>query len=73
MIAAEIDNYMQEQVNIGNYIEVDIHVARQEGHQLHFVGYNFMVSSTSSSTTDLQENRPSPMHCTGRTRQTLPG
>ena len=50
MIAAEIDNYMREQVNNGNYIEVDIHAARQEGHQLHFVGYNFVVSSTSSST-----------------------
>ena len=50
MIAAEIDNYMWEQVNNGNYIEVDIHAARQEGHQLHFVGYNCVVSSTSSST-----------------------
>ena len=37
MIAAGIDNCMWEQVNKGNYIEVDIHAARQEGHQLHFV------------------------------------
>ena len=41
---------MRKQVNKGNYIEVDIHAARQEGHQLHFVGCNFVVSSTSSST-----------------------
>ena len=41
---------MLEQEANGNYIETDIHAARQEGHQLHFVGYNFVVSSTSSST-----------------------
>ena len=50
MIVAEIDNYMLEQKINGNYIEVDIHAARREGHQLHFVGYNFVVSSTSLST-----------------------
>ena len=38
MVAAEIDGYIWEQVNNNNYIEVDIHAARQEGHQLHFVG-----------------------------------
>ena len=50
MVTAEIDNYIWDQVNNDNYIKVDIHAARQEGHQLHFVGYNFMVSSTSLST-----------------------
>jgi len=49
-VAAEIDEYMEEQVNVDNYIPVDIDKARQEGHQLHFVGYNFVVSSTSLST-----------------------
>ena len=50
MVAAELDKYIWEQVNNDNYIKVDIHAARQEGHQLHFVGYNFVVSSASSST-----------------------
>ena len=50
MVAEEIDNYIWDQVNNDNYIKVDIHAARQEGHQLHFVGYNFVVSSTSYST-----------------------
>ena len=49
-VATKMDKYIQEQVNNGNYIEIDTYVARQEGHQLHFVGYNFVVSSTSSST-----------------------
>ena len=50
MVAAEIDDYVEEQVDVDNYIKVDIHTAKQEGHQLHFVGYNFVVSSTSLST-----------------------
>ena len=45
-----MDKYIQEQVYNKNYIEVDPNMARQEGHQVHFVGYNFVVSSTSSST-----------------------
>ena len=49
-VATEMDKYIQEQVYNKNYIEVDPYMARQEGHQVHFVGYNFVVSSTSSST-----------------------
>ena len=49
-IAAEIDKYILEQVNNGNYVETNINEARKNNHQLHFVGYNFVVSSTSSST-----------------------
>ena len=45
-----MDKYIQEQVYNENYIEVNPYMARQEGHQVHFVGYNFVVSSTSSST-----------------------
>ena len=40
-VATEMDKYIQKQV---------YNVARQEGYQIHFVGYNFVVSSTSSST-----------------------
>ena len=40
---------MQEQINNGNYVEINIEDARKEN-QLHFVGYNFVVSATSSST-----------------------
>ena len=45
-----MDKYWQEQVHNGNYIPMDPHTAKMEGHQIHFVGYNFVVSSTSSST-----------------------
>ena len=48
-IATEIDKYIQEQINNGNYEKIDVEEARKEN-QLHFVGYNFVVSSTSSST-----------------------
>ena len=49
-VANEMDKYWQEQVHNGNYIPMDPHTAKMEGHQIHFVGYNFVVSSTSSST-----------------------
>ena len=45
-----MDKYIEEHVNKSNYILVDPYMARQEGHKIHFVGYNFVVSSTSSST-----------------------
>ena len=48
-IVSEIDKYIQEQVDNGNYVEINIEDARKEN-QLHFVGYNFVVSATSSST-----------------------
>ena len=48
-IATEIDKYIQEQINNGNYEKIAVEEARKK-HQLHFVGYNFVVSSTSSST-----------------------
>ena len=49
-VAIEMDKYIKEQVDKTNYIQINPYVARQEGHQLHFLGYNFVVSSTSSST-----------------------
>ena len=49
-IAAEMDRYILEQVNNGNYVEIDVNEARENNHQLQFVGYNFVVSATSSST-----------------------
>ena len=48
-IASKIDKYIQEQINNGNYIKIKIEEARTEN-QLHFVGHNFVVSTTSSST-----------------------
>ena len=49
-MAAEMDRYILEQVNNGNYVEIDINEARKNNHKLHFVGYNFFVSATSSCT-----------------------
>ena len=40
---------MQEQIDNGNYVKISIKESRKNN-QLHFVGYNFVVSSTSSST-----------------------
>ena len=49
-ISTEIDKYMSEQINNGNYVKIaSINEARKTN-QLHFVGYNFVVSATSSST-----------------------
>ena len=48
-IASKIDKYKQEQINNGNYIKINVEEARKEN-QLHFVGYNFVVYTTSSST-----------------------
>ena len=48
-IAFKIDRYMQEQIDNGNYVKIDIGEARKEN-QLHFLGYNFLVSATSTST-----------------------
>ena len=36
-IAAEMDRYILEQVNNGNYVEIDVTKARENNHQLHFV------------------------------------
>ena len=49
-IAAEIDRYILEQVNNSDYVEINVNEARKNNHQLHFVRYNFVVSSISSST-----------------------
>ena len=48
-ISKEIDDYMKEQEDNGNYIPIDVDESRKK-FQLHFVGYNFVVSATSSST-----------------------
>ena len=44
-----MDKYMQEQINSGNYVKINIGESKKNN-QLHFVGYNFIVSSSSSST-----------------------
>ena len=48
-ITAKIDKYINQQINNRNYIEINPDDHRDQ-HQLHFVAYNFVVSSTSSST-----------------------
>ena len=48
-ISSAIDKYVQEQIDNGTYVEIAIEDARKDN-QLHFVGYNFVVSATSSST-----------------------
>ena len=48
-IAAEMDKYINQQINNGNYIEINPEDHRDQ-YQLHFIAYNFVVSSTSSST-----------------------
>ena len=47
-IAAEMDKYINQQINNGNYIEINPENHRDQ-YQLH-LAYNFVVSSTSSST-----------------------
>ena len=42
--------YILEQVNNSIFGEIDVNEARKNNHQLHFVGYIFVVSGTSSST-----------------------
>ena len=39
-IATELDKYIQEQIDNGNYEMINVEEARKK-HQLHFVGYNF--------------------------------
>jgi len=45
-----MDKYIQGQIDVGNYIELHDLEEERKIHQLHFVAYNFVVSSTSSST-----------------------
>ena len=45
-----MDQYILGEVENGNYVEINPSEARINGHQLHFVGYNYVVSSTSTST-----------------------
>ena len=44
-----MDKYINQQINNGNYIEINPEEHRNQ-YQLHFVAYNFVVSSNSSST-----------------------
>ena len=41
-IATEIDKYIQEQIDNGNYVKINVEEAKKTN-QLHFVGYNFVV------------------------------
>ena len=45
-----MDQYILGEVENGNYVEINPSEARINGHQLHFMGYNYVVSSTSTST-----------------------
>ena len=45
-----MDQYIHEQVENSNYVEINPSEARLNNYQIHFVGYNYVVSSTSSST-----------------------
>ena len=45
-----MDQYIHEQVENGNYVEINPSEVLLNNHQLHFVGYNYVVSSNSSST-----------------------
>jgi len=49
-VAKEFDKYIQEQIDNGNYEEIKDLEEERKSHQLHFVGYNFVVSNTSTST-----------------------
>ena len=49
-VASGMDQYIHELVENNNYVEINPSEARLNNHQLHFVGYNYVVSSTSSST-----------------------
>ena len=49
-VASGMDQHISEQVENKNYIQIDLDEARCGKVQLHFVGYNFVVSTTSSST-----------------------
>ena len=44
-----MDKYIQQQIDNDNYVEINPEDHRKL-HQLHFVAYNFVVSSTSTST-----------------------
>ena len=48
-IFTEIDKSMLEQIDNRNYIRINVEESRKTN-QLHLVGYNFVVSATSSST-----------------------
>ena len=49
-VASGMDQHISEQVENKNYIKVNRDEACCANFQLHFVGYNFVVSATSSST-----------------------
>ena len=49
-IAAEMDKYIQGQIDNGNYDGILNLEEERKFHQLHFVAYNFVVSNTSTST-----------------------
>ena len=63
-IAADMDKYIQEQVDNGNCMKIDLHEARKSNQQLHFVRYNLLVcalnpaSASTRSLNLLQEMFP---------------
>ena len=64
-VSTKMGEYIRGQVNNEYYIQINSQEARQEGHQLHFIRYNFVVSSTSSSMssfTKVRMTKSSSMH-----------
>ena len=62
-IAAEMDKYIQGQIDNGNYDKILNLEEERKYHQLHFVAYNFVVSSTSTRTsTKVRMTTDSSMH-----------
>ena len=49
-VASCMEQYLSKQEENYNYIDVNLDEACRANFQLHFVGYNFVVSATSSST-----------------------
>jgi len=49
-ISTELDKYIFDQVQCGNYVEVDLEEVKESGKQYHAVAYNFVVSENSTST-----------------------
>ena len=45
-----MDQFIFGEVENGNYVKINPSEARNSGHQLHFLGYNYVVSSASIST-----------------------
>ena len=58
-----MDQYISQQLKNENYVEIDLNEARLNKYQVHFVGYNFVVSLSSTSlSTKVRMTTDSYMH-----------